>query len=192
MQRRTPAGLISQFVRLLFSRRRSAARIATLLVGIAIYVWQTYPFSSHALQSNDGVQEESSGQSDISSHVRTSPAKSTSVYVSPAGVRYGADPSGKFDSRVEHVMAHTQEDKTKMRHSVFVVKSRDDVLALVDEAWKKRGPPRKQGKKYPRDVYDVDMGRVIGTQGQRVLRMITEADSADIVTAYPMEKKHEN
>jgi predicted RNA-binding protein YlqC (UPF0109 family) len=36
-------------------------------------------------------------------------------------------------------------------------------------------------------VYDVDMGRVIGTKGQRVVRVIMERDSANIVTAYPKE-----
>lgn len=188
MQKRSLSGLISQAVRLIvFPSRHSAARIAALIVGVAIYIWQTYPQAS-TLHIADALQTKSQAQAvSVKKAVHSEP-----VFVSPAGVRYGADPSGRFDSRVEHVMAHTREDNSKMRHSVFVVKSKEEVIALIDEAWKKRGPPHKQGKKRVRDVYDVDMGRVIGTQGERVLRMIMESDGADIVTAYPRKGDQKN
>lgn len=182
MNRRTPASLISQFLRIIFSRKRSAARIAALLVSIAIYIWQTYPLTKGVLITQDAVAQESE-------QVYEAKKVSTPVYVSPAGVRYGADPSARFDSRIDHIMAHTQEDASKRKHSVFLVKTRQDVLALIDEAWQKRGPPHKQGKKYVRDIYDIDMGREIGSEGEHTLRLITEADSSDIVTAYPYGAK---
>jgi hypothetical protein len=107
-------------------------------------------------------------------------------FTSAAGIVYGKDRSGKFESRVAHIMAHTQPDDSKPKHSMFIATAREDVLALLDEAWKKRGPPERQGGARGRDVYDVPMGRVIGTNGEQRLRMVVEKDSAVIVTAYPV------
>lgn len=112
-------------------------------------------------------------------------ANASDYFTSPAGIVYGKDWSGKFDSRVAHIMAHTKPDPSKKKHSVFVEQSRDGVLALLDEAWKKRGPPVREGGSRGRDVYDVDMGRVVGTEGERRLKLVMEKDSASIVTAYP-------
>ncbi len=106
-------------------------------------------------------------------------------FTSPAGIVYGRDWSGKFDTRVAHIMAHTKADTTKLKHSVFLEKEREGVLALLDEAWKKRGPPKRSGGSRGRDVYDVPMGRVVGTAGEQRLRLVVEPDSAIIVTAYP-------
>lgn len=106
-------------------------------------------------------------------------------FTSPAGIIYGKDWSGKFETRVAHIMAHTQADSTKIKHSVFLEKSREGVLELLDEAWKKRGPPKRDGGTRGRDVYDVPMSRVIGTAGEQRLRIVMEPDSATIVTAYP-------
>lgn len=109
-------------------------------------------------------------------------------YVSPAGIFYGKDLSGKFASRIEHVMAHTAADDSKPQHSVFAVTKREDVLRLLDEAWKRRGPPKREGSAYGRDVYDIPMKRVVGTQGERRIRIITEADQPSIITAYPVRQ----
>lgn len=110
---------------------------------------------------------------------------STDYFTSAAGIEYGKDWSGKFETRVAHVLAHTKEDATKKKHSVFLEKSRDGVLALLDEAWKKRGPPKREGGSRGRDVYDVPMGRVVGTDGEKAIKLVMEKDSATIVTAYP-------
>lgn len=110
-------------------------------------------------------------------------------YVSPAGIFYGKDLSGKFGSRIEHVMAHAKPDDSKPKHSVFSVTKREDVLRLLDEAWKRRGPPRREGSTYGRDVYDIPMERVVGTQGERRIRMIMEADQPSIITAYPVGRR---
>jgi hypothetical protein len=151
---------------------KTIARIMLVLLLVGLYLWQTTPPLTPVVASGGEVAKQS---------------MQVAGYTSPAGVYYGKDPSGRFASRVEHVMAHTREDTSKFKHSVFIVTQRDDVIRLIDEAWKKRGPPRKQGKKYLRDVYDIDMERVIGTKGERMIRLIMEADSAQIVTAYPME-----
>lgn len=115
----------------------------------------------------------------------TKAAAQTDYFTSPAGIVYGKDWSGKFDSRVAHIMAHTKPDPSKKKHSVFVEQSREGVLAMLDEAWKKRGPPVREGGSRGRDVYDVEMGRVVGTEGERRLKLVMEKDSATIVTAYP-------
>ena len=107
-------------------------------------------------------------------------------YVSPAGIFYGEDLSGKFPTRIAHVMAHTNPDDSKPKHSVFNVTKREDVLRLLDEAWKRRGPPLQQGGRNGRDVYDIAMNRVIGTEGERTIRIIMESNEPNIVTAYPL------
>jgi len=107
-------------------------------------------------------------------------------FTSPAGIRYGKDWSGKFESRIAHIMAHTRADTSKPKHSIFVEKNQEAIVALLDEAWKKRGPPERQTRGRGRDVFDVPMGRTVGTEGERRIRMVVEADSADIVTAYPV------
>lgn len=127
-------------------------------------------------------------------HSETAPAKPSEstkaskedFFTSTAGIRYGKDWSGKFNSRIAHIMAHTKPDPNKIKHSVFVEQKRDAIIALIDEAWKKRGPPKRDGGKRGRDVYDVPLGRVIGTHGEKGLRIVVEPDSADIVTAYPV------
>jgi|GEM_PF-2868961 len=106
-------------------------------------------------------------------------------YLSPAGLRYGDDPSPEFDSRIDHVMAHTRPDPEKPKHSIFLEKNPVKVLQLIDEAWNKRGPPEKQGKGAGRDVYTVAMQRPVGEEGEESIRIIVESGSSDIVTAYP-------
>ena len=113
--------------------------------------------------------------------------KTEDFFTSPAGIIYGKDWSGKFDSRVAHIMAHTREDASKPKHSVFIKHERDAILLLLDEAWKKRGPPTSTATGRGRDVYDVPMARVVGKQGEQRIRLIMEKDSAMIVTAYPVQ-----
>lgn len=108
------------------------------------------------------------------------------TWVSPAGLRYGPDPSPKYDTRIDHVMAHTKPDPSKPKHSLFVEKDRTKLLALIDEAWKKRGPPNTQGQRGKgRDVYEINMNKKIGTKGERTIRVIVEEGTSDMVTAYP-------
>ncbi len=109
-------------------------------------------------------------------------------YVSPGGVFYGKDLSGKFGSRIAHIMAHTAPDESKPKHSVFTATTREDVLRLIDEAWKRRGPPVDEGNPKGRDVYDVSLGRVVGTEGERHIRLVMERNTPQIITAYPVTR----
>ncbi|MFZ4541831.1 MAG: hypothetical protein ACOYNL_08510 [Rickettsiales bacterium] len=108
-------------------------------------------------------------------------------FTSAAGIEYGQDLSGKFESRLAHIMAHTRPDENKPKHSIYVEKTRDGIVKLLDEAWKKRGPPKKQGGEDGRDVYDIKMNRVIGTAGERRIRMVMESGKPEIITAYPVK-----
>ncbi|WP_262534760.1 hemagglutinin repeat-containing protein [Agrobacterium tumefaciens] len=104
------------------------------------------------------------------------------VHVSPAGLIYGYDKT--FVNRIDHVLAHTQPDITKPTHTVFNARG-DNVLALVDEAWAKRGVsvPGDPG------AFVVPMGRDIGTNGERNLRIIVAVENNvatnKIISAYP-------
>ncbi|MFD1407107.1 hypothetical protein ACFQ49_02780, partial [Kroppenstedtia eburnea] len=60
-------------------------------------------------------------------------------YESPSGLIYD-DNDRKFKNRVEHVMAHGKPNPKKREHSVFKG-GKKDILAIVDEAWSKRGEP---------------------------------------------------
>lgn len=100
------------------------------------------------------------------------------VHVSPEGLRYGYDK--KFGNRVDHVLDHTVQNPQKPIHTVFNTKG-DDVLKLVDEAWRRRGMPE------PNDAsaFVVDMGRPIGTNGETRIRLVVDTSTNDVITAYP-------
>lgn len=115
-------------------------------------------------------------------HVDT--ASAVDSFTSPGGIVYGRDLSGRFGSRIEHIMAHTRPDPSKPKHSIFLVKDRDGLVALIDEAWKQRGAPDAEKSGRGREVYDVDMHRAIGSEGERHLILVME-DENHIVTAYP-------
>jgi hypothetical protein len=100
------------------------------------------------------------------------------VHVSPAGLVYGSDKN--FVNRVDHVLAHTQPDPTKPTHTVFNVQG-DQALALVDEAWLKRGAPAPNDAK----AFVVDMGRPVGTNGETRIRLVVDPATKEITTAYP-------
>ncbi|MDG6095790.1 hypothetical protein LOC54_12015, partial [Acetobacter sp. AN02] len=102
-------------------------------------------------------------------------------YESPEGLIYG--PGSKDGDRISHVLAHTAEDTTKAKHSVFNVQG-DDALALVDEAWAKRsgsGTTQSNGNQ----VWSVDLGRVVGTEGETSVQIIVRKNTSDIITAFP-------
>lgn len=153
------------------------AFIALVILGLVL------PSQKQSLPKNTSPQiEESSRVAESEPSTRSA----VDEFTSPAGIRYGKDWSGKFDSRIAHIMAHTRPDTSKPKHSVFIEKEQVAIIALLDEAWKKRGPPERQGSGRGREVFEVDMGRAVGTEGERHIRIVVEADSADIVTAYPV------
>jgi RHS repeat-associated protein len=108
--------------------------------------------------------------------------KSARTWSTPAGLNYGQ--GSAHGNRVKHVLDHESPNTNKPKHSVFCVCRHGSSLDVVDEAWKKRGSPTRSG---PNDVYEVPMGRSIGTQGETTVRIVTKAGTNEVVTAYPVQ-----
>jgi len=98
------------------------------------------------------------------------------VYRSPAGLVYRRGPR---EHRVTHVLLHSFENAGKRVHSVFA--RGEDVLSLIDEAWLRRVAPS------PSDPHRwvIDMGRVVGRDGERKIVLIVVPRSKRVVTAHP-------
>ena len=75
-------------------------------------------------------------------------------------------------------------DASKPAHSVFNV-ARNRVLGLVDEAWAARGSHTIHPGSGNWN-YRVDMGRVIGTEGQTAINISVRPGTSEIVTAFPV------
>lgn len=116
------------------------------------------------------------------------------AYVSDGGLSYPPDP-GRFESRADHVLAHTADDLSRPLHGVFDVGADAcDVFDLLDEV---RGEIRDgEAVECGDGCYDVDMGRDVGavggTQGAAAgnpsttwVRIVL-ADGDDVITAYPI------
>ncbi|MFD1395610.1 pre-toxin TG domain-containing protein [Kroppenstedtia eburnea] len=104
-------------------------------------------------------------------------------YESPSGLIYD-DNDRKFKNRVEHVMAHGKPNPKKREHSVFKG-GKKDILAIVDEAWSKRGEPSSSTNK--REIYEIYMGEKIGTKGEKTVRIVVDKGTSRVVTAYPLK-----
>ncbi|WP_079125462.1 RHS repeat-associated core domain-containing protein [Streptomyces lushanensis] len=100
-------------------------------------------------------------------------------FVSPGGLVYRP---GKID----HVLAHSVRNPSRATHTVFIEKSPNKVLDLVDEAWTRRS----QAIRDPHDKFQftIPMGRVIGTNGEDYIRMAVDPATNRILSAYPIFK----
>jgi uncharacterized iron-regulated protein len=103
------------------------------------------------------------------------------IWKSPAGLIYGLDV--KFGTRIKHVFAHAVPDLNKKTHTVFSV-PQNKILELVDEAWLKRRAPLSSTIPGAYEVYLVNMGRVIGSQGENIMRIVVKPGSTNLITAY--------
>lgn len=101
---------------------------------------------------------------------------------SGAGLVYGQ--GSVHGNRVKHVLAHAAADASKPAHSVFNV-ARNRVLGLVDEAWAARGSHTIHPSSGNWN-YRVDMGRVIGTEGQTAINISVRPGTSEIITAFPV------
>ncbi len=100
-------------------------------------------------------------------------------FQSPGGLVYG--PGSSHGHRLTHVMEHASPDSSKRAHSVFVSADQASIIALIDEGWAKRSLPD------PADPakYIVPMDRVVGTAGERNLRIVVNPGTNKIITAFP-------
>ena len=115
-------------------------------------------------------------------------------YVSQGGLSYPPDP-GRFESRADHVLAHTADDLSRPLHGVFDVGADAcGVFDLLDEVRTKirQGAAVGCGD----GCYDVDLRRDIGTVGgtqgaaagnpHTTWVRIVVAHGDDVITAYPI------
>ncbi|QWI73137.1 hypothetical protein ER45_029810 (plasmid) [Bacillus mycoides] len=103
----------------------------------------------------------------------------------PAGLQYKpAVAGGKREGRIEHVLKHAHPDTTKPQHSVFNVEE-PEILKLLDEAWTKKGKAALSNA--DGDEYEINMGRVIGTNGETKIKIIVEPGTSSVITAYPIK-----
>lgn len=110
--------------------------------------------------------------------------RTTKTWTSPAGLNYGQ--GSKHGNRVKHVLQHAKPNLRKPKHTVFSV-PRKQILKTIDDAWKsKSGPPTIQPN--GNRVWDVPMKKAIGTNGEKIIRIVVKKDNNSIVTAFPYSK----
>lgn len=110
------------------------------------------------------------------------------VFQSPGGLVYQRGPDGTH--RIEHVMNHTRPNPDKPLHGVFKVKDQDGVLALIDDAWRRRDGAESFVNR-GNTVHAVEYDDAIGDGGEKFLCIVTRTKKkmARIITAYPSATK---
>lgn len=102
------------------------------------------------------------------------------TWTSSEGIIYGQ--GSKQGNRVLHVLEHTTPNPNKPTRTVFNV-DKAEVIGLIDEAWINKGSGTLQGN--GNVCYEVDMGRIIGTNNEDTIIIITKGYTSEIITAYP-------
>jgi len=117
-------------------------------------------------------------------------------YRSPAGLVYTMGPRGEH--RIDHVMLHAKDNPSRPVHGVFDAESQDQVLTLLDEAYKliKANDQSVDTRKADRGrtEYVIDMPKRIGYVGgnkgnqqnnpaTKRLQLVLQDDR--VITAYP-------
>ncbi len=101
---------------------------------------------------------------------------------SKAGLFYGM--GSKEGNRVKHVFEHLKPNPNKPIHSVFDT-DKAGLIELIDEAWNNRDGAYTKAQSNGNRIYDIDMGREIGTNGEYIIRIVVRDGSEKIITAYP-------
>jgi RHS repeat-associated protein len=99
---------------------------------------------------------------------------------SRTGLVYGPRPNNN-QHVLTHLTDHLVPQPGKLNHDVWNINTLEDIIKLLDEAWLKRATP------VPGDAWAwvIPMGREVGTQGQRYIRMIVNPNTWEVITAYP-------
>jgi hypothetical protein len=126
------------------------------------------------------------------------------TWESPAGLKYGPDPSPNFGNRIQHVLNHAKDIPNRPgKHGVF--DGREEALHLTDEAWRKvlsgdsnviRTVNPARGNVPARDVYLVPMNKRTGYVGGQWgnanglpeathLRLVIE-NGRNVVSSFPV------
>lgn len=87
-----------------------------------------------------------------------------------------------LQGNVDHSALHLNPDPTKPIHTEFNFSTKDKLIELLKEAWEKAG--KGQSSYGGKRVYDIDMGRVIGTKGERIIRIVVD-EFGKLITTFP-------
>ena len=137
--------------------------------------------AAHAVQALRRAQMAAKAAQGIAFAAGLRPVGSA-TWESPGGLRFG--PGSKQGHRVGHVMDHLGPNPLKKgTHSVFNLQG-GSLIKLLDEAWAKRGPGSLQDN--GNRLFEVNMGRTVGTTGERRIRIIVGGDTSDVITAFPV------
>lgn len=91
----------------------------------------------------------------------------------------------KHGNRIKHVLDHAVPNPQKKLHSVFSV-PRSQILPLIDDAWKMKGQPVTSIPN-GRTVYEINMEKLIGTNGETHIRIVVETGTTKVITAFPFK-----
>lgn len=120
-------------------------------------------------------------------------------FQSPAGLEYRRSSHGEH--RIDHVMRHAKDSPGRHVHGYFKENGRDEILALIDEAYelvksKSKRVKKDKVEKHYRAAYTIDMKREIGFKGGksgkrdgnpalRKLKLIVD-NGNQVISAYPV------
>ena len=90
----------------------------------------------------------------------------------------------KEGNRVLHVLEHTKPNPNKAIHSVFTAR-KNEVLGVIDEAWSLKGGMAGVLQANGNRVFDIPMGKVVGTNGETFIRIVVKDGTSEIITAFP-------
>lgn len=114
-------------------------------------------------------------------------AQDLAKWTSPGGIVYLA--KSKEGHRIMHILTHTVPGYKTSTHSVFSA-AREQVFKLIDDAWAKPHliAYKADGVTVDASAFVVDMGNVVGTGGQQMIRIAFEGSVAQkiIRSAYPV------
>jgi hypothetical protein len=101
------------------------------------------------------------------------------TFTTRAALEYRPAAPTAHNHRLLHVLAHSVEDTSKPTHTVF--KDGIRIFDVIDEAWTRRlahGQVDLDGR-----VWDIGMGRVVGTNGERTVRIVLKRNTTCVITA---------
>ncbi len=134
----------------------------------------------------DGVLVHNAGSGDCLEGLASYSGKlvfvpATKSWTSAGGLVYRQ--GSAHGNRVNHVLNHCLPNLTKSTHSIFSV-GRTKLIGMIDEAFAKRGAGVLQAN--GNRMFEIDMGRVIGSIGETRLRLIIQDCTNNLATAFPI------
>jgi hypothetical protein len=104
------------------------------------------------------------------------------TWTSPAGLVYGH--GSVHGNRVKHVLDHLAPNPSKPTHLIFSV-TREKLVGLIDDAWSRKVGPGVLQQPIGNRYWVVDMGRTIGTNGERYIRIVVKDGTNNVITCFP-------